>query len=96
MTDRKNDIPTDRVRSGRRFAVDIDMPRDKTVCFTVSEDERIAIDVLAACMGRTRSSVLTRIVNAFVADSVHEGQPEELTNLLSEFRVRTVRKPNRK
>lgn len=86
MTDRQNFIPDDRKRSGRRLAVDIDAPRDRTVCFLVSEDEREAIDALAASVGRTRSSLLVRIANAFVRDAGHTTGAENLLPLLNEVR----------
>lgn len=87
MTDRANPLPHDRIRSGRRLAVDIDAPRDRTVCFTVSENERQAIDALAACLGRTRSSVLTKIVTAFVADWDEGDEPERILGLFREYRA---------
>lgn len=87
MTDRQKILPDDRIRSGRRLAVDIDAPRDRTVCFMVSEDERQAIDELAACLSRTRSAVLTKIVNAFVDDWNDGDNPERLLALFQEFRT---------
>lgn len=86
MTDRHVNEPENRVRSGRRFAVDIEAPRDKTVCFTVSEGERVAIDAMAASVNRTRSSVLVRIVNAFINDAEMEQGAENLLRLLDEVR----------
>ena len=87
MTDRRNSLPDDRIRSGRRLAVDIDAPRDRTVCFMVSEDERQAIDALAACLSRTRSSVLTKIVTAFVADWDEGDEPKRIIGLFREYRA---------
>lgn len=87
MADRQKILPDDRVRSGRRLAVDIDAPRDRTVCFMVSEDERKAIDELAACLSRTRSAVLTKIVNAFITDWNDGDQPERILALLQEYRA---------
>lgn len=91
MTDRQNftttPAPVDRIRSGRRLAVDIDAPRDRTVCFTVSEDERVAVDELAAYLSRTRSSVLTKIVTAFVADWGDGDEPERILSLFQEYRA---------
>lgn len=87
MTDRQN-IPAEiPIRTGRRHFSDFDAsPRDQTVCFTVSTQERGAIDLLAACMGRTRSAMLTRIVNSFAEECSHEGQPDQLLSLLRECR----------
>lgn len=86
MTDRNNQQPVNQVRSGRRFAVDIESPRDKTVCFTVSEEEQRAIDALAATVQRTRSAVLVRIVNAFVSDAVNRSGADNILQLLQEMR----------
>ena len=103
MTDRQNmttpPAPVDRIRSGRRLAVDIDAPRDRTVCFTVSEDERVAVDVLAASLSRTRSSVLTKIVTAFVADWNDGDEPERILSLFHDYRAPMKKNqipPNRK
>ena len=91
MTERQHftipPVPAVRARSGRRFAVDIDSPRDRTVCFTVSEEERVAVDKLAGCLNRTRSSVLTRIVTAFVADWRDGDEPERVLGLFREYRA---------
>lgn len=87
MTSRQKIMPEDRKRSGRRLAVDIDAPRDRTVCFMVSEDERESIDDLSACLSRTRSSVLTRIVTAFVSDWNEGDQPERILALFREYRT---------
>jgi len=90
MTDRQNiqNEPEDRIRTGRRRFVDFDAaPRDRTVCFTVSDDERDSIDRLAALMGRTRSAVLTRIVTSFVADCSAGDNPEQVLSLFHEYRA---------
>lgn len=87
MTNRRKPVADDHVRSGRRLAVDIDAPRDRTVCFMVSEDEKQAIDALAGCLNRTRSSVLTKIVTAFVADWSDGDEPERLLGLFREYQA---------
>jgi hypothetical protein len=91
ITDRQNFTPEDRKRSGRRLAVDIDAPRDRTVCFMVTEDERLAIDALAGCLSRTRSSVLTKIVTAFLADWNDGDEPERVLDLFREYRAPMVK-----
>lgn len=99
MTARRDPKIEDRIRSGRRMAVDIDLPRDKTVCLMVSEDEREGIDALAASLNRTRSAVLARIVNAFVDDFAAGGEPGLTMSLFREFRDKaktTFLPPNRK
>src|SRR5947209_18324216 len=52
----------DAVRTGRRENPAINGPRDKTVCFMVSEHEKRAVDRLAFCAHLTRSGVLANIV----------------------------------
>jgi hypothetical protein len=52
----------------------------------VSEDERVAIDAMAASVSRTRSSVLVRIVNAFMKDVGSRGGAENVMQLLQEVR----------
>ena len=99
MTSRHNFTPDDRIRSGRRLAVDIDAPRDRTVCFMVSEDEKQAIDELAGCLSRTRSAVLTKIVNAFLDDWTDGDEPDRILSLFQEYRApmkKNLIPPNRK
>ena len=86
MTDRISPDPDSKARSGRRYAVDIEAPRDQTVCFTVSADEKEAIDSLASSVNRTRSAVLVRIANAFVQDAAVGRGTEHLQALLDEVR----------
>ena len=58
--------PTERgVKTGRRENPAIDVPRDKTVCFMLSDGEKFAVDRLAFCVNLTRSAVLAKIVEAF-------------------------------
>jgi hypothetical protein len=87
MTDRHSSTSEDRKRSGRRLAVDIDAPRDRTVCFMVSEDERVAIDSLADSVSRTRSSLLVRIVNAFMKDAGARAGADNVLELLQQVRT---------
>ena len=55
-----------RVRTGRRENPAIKGPRDKTVCFMLSDEEKVALDRLAFCLNLTRSGVLANIVVEFV------------------------------
>ena len=55
------------VKTGRRVNPAIDGPRDKTVCFMLSDGEKLAVDRLAFCMSITRSGLLANIVAEFVA-----------------------------
>jgi hypothetical protein len=54
------------VKTGRRENPAVDGPRDKTVCFMLSDREKHSVDRLALCMNLTRSGVLARIVTEFV------------------------------
>lgn len=56
-----------RVRTGRRVNPAIDGPRDNTVCFMLSEGEKLELDRLAFCMNVTRSGTLAGVVADFVA-----------------------------
>ena len=99
MTDRVPHLDSDRIRSGRRLAADIAEPRDLTVCFMLSGSEKLAVDSLAARLSRTRSAVLTRIVNAFVADCEDGGQPTRIVELFAEINgtpSEAILPPNRK
>lgn len=86
MSAREKRTDQGRIRSGRRFAVDINQPRDKTLGLMVSEDERRDIDVVAACMGRTRSSFLTLMALAFSEDCLEGGEPTKLMDFYEECR----------
>ena len=85
-SDRLN-IPIDagRVKTGRRKAVDIDLPRDKTLCFMVSDEEKSNTDLIGAAIKRTRSALLAKIVNSFVAGVMAEDNWNIHADELSEF-----------
>jgi len=57
------------VKTGRRPNPTIDGPRDNTVCFMLSDGEKLAVDRLAFCLQITRSGLLARIAAEFVAAS---------------------------
>jgi len=57
------------VKTGRRPNPSIDGPRDNTVCFMLSDGEKLAVDRLAFCLNITRSGLLANIVAEFVAAS---------------------------
>lgn len=86
MAARNNRIVSGRVRSGRRFAVDIDQPRDKTLGLMVSEDEKRQIDVVAACLGRTRSSFLSMMAVAFIEDCKEGREPSRMKDFYQKCR----------
>ena len=78
-------IKTQHRSSGRRKAVDIDSPRDKTVCFMVSEEEKQSIDHLCVSLGKTRSSILTRIVTSFLCGVTDRDRAEDSIAELKQF-----------
>jgi len=55
------------VKTGRRENPAINGPRDRTVCFMLSEPEKDSVDRLAFCMDLTRSGILANVVAQFVA-----------------------------
>ncbi len=55
------------VKTGRRENPAINGPRDRTVCFMLSEAEKDSVDRLAFCMHLTRSGILANIIAEFVA-----------------------------
>lgn len=72
------------VKTGRRVNPAIDGPRDKTVCFMLSDGEKLSVDRLAFCMNITRSGILANVVATFVAAAggLKQGREAE-TQLLS-------------
>jgi hypothetical protein len=54
------------VKTGRRENPTINGPRDKPVCFMLSEQEKHAVDRVAFCMHLTRSGILANAVSMFV------------------------------
>jgi hypothetical protein len=71
------------VKTGRRENPAINGPRDKTVCFMLSEAERVDVDRLAFCLNLTRSGVLAKIVATFVEAS---GETEKAKDAEKELR----------
>jgi hypothetical protein len=55
------------VRTGRRENPAIEGPRDRTVCFMLSEQEKTAVDRVAFCLNRTRSGALANVAANFFA-----------------------------
>ena len=56
-----------KVKTGRRENPAIDGPRDNTVCFMLSKNEKFDLDRLAFCIHLTRSGLLAKVVADFVA-----------------------------
>jgi hypothetical protein len=70
MTSTMLSAPSDEsVKTGRRPNPSIDGPRDNTVCFMLSDGEKLAVDRLAFCLNITRSGLLAKVVAEFVAAS---------------------------
>jgi len=86
MDEHRANYPDKPVKTGRRLAVNIDSPRDRTVCFMVSEEEKQAIDEIGVVIGRTRSAVLTRIVTSFVSSAFDDSGSADIWDDLTKFR----------
>ena len=70
MTKTATASPTERgVKTGRRSMIE---PRDKTLCFMLSESEKHDVDCLAFCMNITRSGLLAKVVSEFIASAWDE------------------------
>ena len=67
------------MKTGRRENPAIDGPRDNTVCFMLSDGEKLALDRLAFCEQITRSGILAKIAADFVvaADGSKSGREAE-------------------
>ncbi|WP_269537769.1 hypothetical protein [Cerasicoccus fimbriatus] len=50
----------------RRKADEMDSPRDKTVCFMLSKEEKAAVDTLGICTRLTRSALLAKITTIYL------------------------------
>ena len=74
-------------RTGRRENPTIDGPRTNTVCFMLSENEKLAVDRLAFCLNITRSGVLAKIVVDFVIASGEGKLGRESEKRLSAYLV---------
>ncbi|QYY36465.1 hypothetical protein [Ruficoccus sp. ZRK36] len=68
---------TPRQKTGRRKAVDIQSPRDKPVCFTLSQEEKAAVDTLGVCTRLTRSALLAKITLLYLESVVENRSTQE-------------------
>lgn len=64
------------VKTGRRQNPTIDGPRDRTVCFMLSENEKSELDRVAFCLNLTRSGLLASVVAPFI-EAVNGGKNGE-------------------
>lgn len=92
MTNVANEIPeAEPIRTGRRQNPAVEQPRDKTVCFMLSEGEKGGVDRLAFCMHLTRSGMLAKIITKFVAATENSKAArlaeKELSAYLAECRL---------
>lgn len=58
---------TEGPQTGHRPGRNPEEPRNLTVCFTVTEREKAAIDAMSHCVNLRRSAILTEIVTRFLA-----------------------------
>lgn len=75
----KTKSPHEGVKTGRRPNPAIDGPRDNTVCFMLSDGEKLCLDRLAFCLNITRSGLLANIAADFVtaAQGLKQGREAE-------------------
>ena len=73
------------VKTGRRVNPAIDGPRDNTVCFMLSDGEKLSVDRLAFCMNITRSGLLANIVAEFVMAAAGSKQGREAEKKLMAY-----------
>src|SRR5947209_992364 len=78
-----SEVIRENVRTGRRDNPSIDGPRDKTVCFMLSEEEKLAVDRVAFCLHLTRSGLLARIVAPFIAAAENGKEAKEAEKQLA-------------
>ena len=78
-TAQPNPVSGAETKTGRRPNPTIDGPRDNTVCFMLSDGEKLALDRLAFCEQITRSGMLAKIASDFVmaAGGLKQGRDAE-------------------
>jgi hypothetical protein len=86
------------VRTGRRRAVDIDSPRDQTVCFMLSAEEKAEVDALSMASNLTRSAILAKLTTLFLAGTAggkkgHQSESELLEFLVDSRKARRKHAP---
>lgn len=80
MSATKTTLPDEQERkTGRRANPAIDGPRDNTVCFMLSDGEKLAVDRLGFCMNITRSGLIANVIAEFVmaSNGLKEGREAE-------------------
>ena len=85
-------------KTGRRPQGEINTPRDKTICFMVSEDEKAAVDALGLATNRTRSATLAKMVTLFLGsvegeEAARDKAEEELWIYIEECREKIKEAP---
>ena len=84
-------------RTGHRPGRNPEDPRNSTVCFMVTENEKTMIDALGTCTNLRRSAILTRIVTTFITGATdpenYEDSKKDLMAFLKECRRAIEEKP---
>lgn len=85
-------------KTGRRPQGEMDAPRDKTICFMVSENEKAAVDALGLATNRTRSATLAKMVTLFLGsvegkEASREKAEEDLWIYIEECREKIQQTP---
>lgn len=79
----KSETPS--AKTGHRPGRNPEEPRNQTVCFTVSDSEKAAIDALGMCTNLRRSAILTEVTTLFLSALVAEPKAEADPVALLEF-----------
>lgn len=87
-------------KTGRRPSEERATPRDKTICFMVSEDEKVAVDTMGVCMRLTRSAILAKIISLYLestdeskSENDHKASEKELLQFIKKGREALKKTP---
>jgi hypothetical protein len=80
-----------KIKTGRRENPAVDGPRDRTVCFMLSDREKLGVDRVAFCMNLTRSGILANVTSEFVTATGGEKTAQEAEKTLFRY-LRECRK----
>jgi len=82
MTSRTyNQIPN--AETGHRPLLAKAEPRNKTVCFNLSETEKMNLDKLCMALNSTRSRLISELVVGFIDTALGDGDENVIAELLS-------------
>lgn len=79
---RKSHLEPIEIKTGRRENPAVQGPRDRTVCFMLSEREKSGLDRVALCMHLTRSGILANMAAEFVTATGGEKTAREAERTL--------------